>query len=931
MELVGRDDELARIGRACHAASEGQQRAIGIVGEAGIGKSALLDELAAAANDRGLTVLRGRAAEHERTVPFALAIDALDAPVAALHPRRVASVAPELGAVLPAAAVSRMPAPLAGGPAERFRYHRALRELLEQLGRERPIALVLDDVHWADEASVEFILHLLRRVPQVGFLIGFALRPAAVSSRLLDAARRSIGSEELRLAPLDRDAALRLLPADIDPAQRDRMLRDADGNPLFLNELARLGAGKLPGSLVAVVRQELDELPLDARTFAWGAAVAGDPFELEVAEAAADVDQKVATSALDAVAAVDLIRTTDETRVYRFRHPLVHRAIYDAAPPGWRLLAHERAETVLARRGADPVELAYHVEQFARHGDAGAVSRLRAAAESTGDRSPAGAAHWYRAALRLLAHDETAERVRLLVLLAHALTCAGRLDEGLATLDECLALLPEGAEERADLILAAASIDYLLGDLVAADRRLHVGLDEFPAQFRLRVMLWHASAASFAGDVSAVNRWAESAARELGDRDDPVPSAAVAAVRGIARALAGDPAADLIDDAARGLATADDAALAAYPDATFIAALGFGQVERYRDALTVMRRYMRFARAARQDHMVPGLHTRIAMLQQPLLDLDDALAHAEAAEEGARLLRLDHELASALCQRARILALRGDHAEAERAAIESDLLLPAYKPLATTYTSLADNAVVRLGADPEHLLAALDDIAGSDLHRVLRWTVNGLLLIAVRAAIALDRLDDADRWAQRATALANHTDLPASAVRGARSRAEALLARGNPIHAAQIATAAIAEAERHGFAQEALGARILAGRALLATGDEPQRATAVDHLQRAATDAARAAAVPEYDAAARELRRAGLRVSAQARRAENASERGTLTKREHDIAELVAGGHTNKQVAATLYISGKTVEANLSRVYAKLGVRSRTELANAMR
>src|SRR5881392_2570894 len=115
-----------------------------------------------------------------------------------------------------------------------------------------------------------------------------------------------------------------------------------------------------------------------------------------------------------------------------------------------------------------------------------------------------------------------------------------------------------------------------------------------------------------------------------------------------------------------------------------------------------MQRYMRFARATRQDHVVPGLHTRVAALQQPLLQLDDALAQAEAAEEGARLLRLDHELASARCQRPRILTLRGEHAEAEPAAIESDL---------------------------------------------------------------------------HATGLASRTDLPASAVRAARSRAEVLLAR----------------------------------------------------------------------------------------------------------------------------------------------------------
>ncbi|MCW3004999.1 MAG: family ATPase, partial [Conexibacter sp.] len=198
MSLLGRDPELHALAGACADVREGGARILGIVGEAGIGKSALLHAAAGQARDAGLLVLAGRAAEHEREVPFGLVVDALDAHVATLNPVRVAAAGPELGAVLPAAAADGRTPLAIGGPAERFRYHRALRAVLELLGRERPVALLLDDVHWADDASIELILHLLHRPPRVPFLLVVALQ--------LGAARRCA---ELRPSP----AAERLLGA----------------------------------------------------------------------------------------------------------------------------------------------------------------------------------------------------------------------------------------------------------------------------------------------------------------------------------------------------------------------------------------------------------------------------------------------------------------------------------------------------------------------------------------------------------------------------------------------------------------------------------------------------------------------------------------------------------------------------------------------
>src|SRR6185369_15250109 len=99
----------------------------------------------------------------------------------------------------------------------------------------------------------------------------------------------------------------------------------------------------------------------------------------------------------------DLVRPTEVPRRFRFRHPLVRRAVYESAPAGWRLGAHERTARALQERGASAVERAHHVERSARAGDPAAVAVLREAAAQAGARAPASAAHLYRAALRVAA------------------------------------------------------------------------------------------------------------------------------------------------------------------------------------------------------------------------------------------------------------------------------------------------------------------------------------------------------------------------------------------------------------------------------------------------------------------------------------------------------------------------------------------------
>jgi predicted ATPase len=545
MRLVGRDPELGEITRAVAAVAAGESRTIGVFGEAGIGKSALLEAAAAAAGEAGLQVLSGRAAEHEREVPFSLVVDALDERVAAMNPARVAAVGTELGQVLPAAADGSPPLD-AAGPAERFRYHRALRALLELLGRERPFALLLDDLHWADEASLELVLHLLRRTPQVPHLLVFGLRPLEPAARLIDAARSAPGWIELRPMPLAAAEARALLPADLGPALSARMVGEAGGNPLLLRELGRLGAdpaGQLPSTVLAAVRREVSGLPSAAAALLGGAAVAGDPFDLDLAVAAADTPAAEAPWALDLLVAADLVHPLGRGRSFRFRHPLVRRAVYEGIPAGTRLAAHRRAAAALAARGAVPALRAHHFECFAGPGDEEAIEIFVAAAVAAADTSPAAAAHWYATALELLPHEDP-RRAALLPPLGRALASAGRLAESFEALEAAIGLLPgEAAAERAELVRLLATIAVLLGAYDRAEAELDRELRIAPPAERPALFLLRASTAFFNGEMEEIGEWADRAAAELDPAEQPAVQVQLDATIAIGRLWRGEPAA----------------------------------------------------------------------------------------------------------------------------------------------------------------------------------------------------------------------------------------------------------------------------------------------------------------------------------------------------------------------------------------------------
>jgi predicted ATPase len=187
-KLVGREAELEAIRRLIEAAATGQSEGLLVRAEAGIGKTRLLDALSDRAVERRFAVLRGRATELESDIPFAAVAEALE-PFDDVELSTPAS------------------------PAERWRLYRGLRDRLDTLPGGRPFALVLDDVHWADPATLELLEHLMRRPPERQHVLVAAVRPGQVADRLL--AIRPAAA--LDLGPLARDVADALLADLHDP------------------------------------------------------------------------------------------------------------------------------------------------------------------------------------------------------------------------------------------------------------------------------------------------------------------------------------------------------------------------------------------------------------------------------------------------------------------------------------------------------------------------------------------------------------------------------------------------------------------------------------------------------------------------------------------------------------------------------------------
>ena len=505
--LVGRGNELAEFERGLDRLEDGKPWLLQIIGEPGIGKSRLLLELRQRADARGYLVLEGRASEFEYDLPFAVLRDACNDYLGSIDRAMLRSLGPdvlsELAAVFPSlGAVVDDVAPPSGAGHDRYRVHYAIRTLFERLADRKPIVVALDDVHWADAASVEVIGYLLRRFrgPLFGALAA-RQRPARLGP-VLDAATRAGYGERVEPAPLSAQEAEQLMSPLLDASQRADLYRQTGGNPFYLEQLSRAGwrvHGKSglapahhtdewspPAAVSASIRDELAGLSPEARATLDAAAIAGESFEPQLVAAIAERPESLTLPALDDLLAVDFIRPTDAPRRFRFRHPIVRRLVYDELPRAWRLGAHTRAAAALMGSQAPATEAALHIERSATAGDESAIGVLIEASRSVAPRAPLTAGRWLRTAVRLLPPGfDPNERLELLCEAAGALASAGADEESVAEFEHALAVAPPGqTRARADLTAKLAEARCRIGQPFESRALLLEALDSLEERRR---------------------------------------------------------------------------------------------------------------------------------------------------------------------------------------------------------------------------------------------------------------------------------------------------------------------------------------------------------------------------------------------------------------------------------------------------------------
>ena len=943
--IVGREPELDLLERTLDALDRGEAACVTVEGEPGIGKTRLLRALRSRAEAHGHVVLSGAAAEFERELPFSVFVDALDAYVASQELSELDAwdhdLERELTQVLPS---RRVAVDGAGELAdERFRVHRAVRRLLELIASERPLVLVLDDLHWSDGASVELIAALLRRRPAAPVLLALGFRPWQVAERLF-AALAGAPVSRLELGGLsEADAALLLDGAA--PGDVAEIYGHAGGNPFYLEQLGRgfdaaalrrapgAIAGSVPPAVAAAIAAELASLPAQTRRFLDAAAVAGEPFEPDLAAAIGELSDADGLAALDDLLAVDVVRPTQVPRRFSFRHPLVRHAVYESTPGGWRLAAHGRAAAALAARGGDAAERAHHVEQSAWQGDQDAIALLLEAGRGASTRAPATAARWFEGALRLLPSDDAERQVEVRVALASARRSLGELEGCRDTLLDAAGLLPaEAAMRRVELTALCASVEHWQGRHEEAHRRLSRAwrnLAERGTREAATLQLELAVDALYTNDFERNFTMGEAAlatARTLGDR--PLIAAAASALAlGEAGAARIEAARAHRDEALEEIERMDDAELAGRLDALYYLGWAENYLENFDAGIEHAERGVAIARATGEGRLLVPL----MLVRCYPLEMTGRVAEAgeicEIAVEIARLSPNPHFLFWSLFELAWARYFAGD-LEGTIAAGEESLQVGG-SAVGATMPSAGGGpgwalalARFELG-ELEASRAMMREVGGKGMEnwmpaeRCFNWENVAL------AELALGNPERADAAARLAEATAADIDLRLPRLLATRTRAAVELARDDAGAAALAAEESIAAAAAIGAGLQVAYSRSVLGHALVAAGD---RRGAIEVLREAERELDAYGSVRMRNAARRELRRLGARAETRGPAADGPGV-ASLTRREREISELLCDRMMNRQIAAQLFLSEKTIESHIRNIFIKLGASSRVEVA----
>lgn len=927
--LVGREPELAVAAAAVRELSAGRASTLVIEGEAGIGKTRLVQSIVDDARSHDVAVYCGQAHPFERTRPFGVVAAALDLSRRSLDPRKAA-----IGGLLTGESAG---APGRAAGDIQYRVVEEIVDLVETSCAERPVLLVAEDIHWADSASLLAILSVARQLPLAALLVVVTTRPSPLPAdvvRLLDDLAAG-GARTLQLQPLTSEdvavLARRILGASPGPALT-AMLAKAGGNPLWVVALLRsLADGgmlrrvgdsvepttfELPASLSDLVVRRLRHLPTSTLELLQVTAVLGDAVSLrDVAAVARRPPAEVVAQLRDAFDA-QLLDEADDRVV--FRHQLVHDAIYQHVPPPARRLLHREGAVALMAAGADRLDVADHLMLGAERGDEQAVEWLRDAAREASAQAPLVTVELIRRAEALLPDghrdaDVVASEV------VQALLRAGKVTEASARAEAVLAR-HHAAEVDTPLrlaLLGALALQNRAAELIALAQASLAGPGLRPSD-QVMTLAQQSWALTYTGDPRAGESAASRGlviAEQAGDAAMTVWALTALLVAVGRQGRHGEALAHARRAAALAADAPDTRSLPLQPK--FFLGLTLFDCDLVGEARAAFRE-------ALDDEFGSGWwlsETLMADAQASFVigEWEDAvpglIAGAQAAQEKGNLLLVSQSLA----YRTIIATGTGDH----RAASE----LAAAIPLSLEGDQLSYNAGI-LAFAVAGLKAADGDRQGAydlllrcwrfDAARDNRFYHRCLAPDLVRLALALGQRDVAAEVAGAVAAgVALAPDVPT--VRSLALRCQGLVdSEVEPlIEAVALARQAPLLIEHAGACEDA--ARLLAqgGRrddaaALLAE--------ALERYEQAGADAwARRVRA--------QLRTLGARPGARGSRHRPARGWESLTATERAVSLLVAEGLTNVAVARRLYISPHTVNTHLRHAFAKLGVANRVALA----
>ena len=879
--LIGRETELAGLGRLLDEAREGRSGALLLRGEAGIGKTALLDHAAQVAD--GFRVLRATGIESEAELPYATLHQLL-------HPLqdRIEHLAdPQARALRGALGLAD------AGEADRFLVGVGTLTLLADAADEQPLLGLLDDAAWFDRASCDALGFAARRLDAEGVVLLFAVRDDPARPFALP------GMEELRIERLAEADARRLLGDGVDASRRDEVVVRAAGNPLALLELSRNGSDAAAGAEQAFAGR-IAALPEATQSLLMLAAADSTRSLGVVGTAARELG--IEAAALEPAELDGLVLVTDGA--IEFRHPLVRAAAYQAAPFARRMRAHlalaaalegdENADRRAWHRAAAVIgtdeKAAGDLERtadraLARGGHAAASAALERAAELTAD--PAARAR--RLAAATDAAWQAGDTARASALLERIDGDDPAVQATAASVRGLVAGQRGSAMESFDWFLLAARVGCRAAPKVA-----------------LQSVIQAVMAGWEAGRSERLPELREAAGAIPPTTDD---ERAAAAFADAAIAYAAQDFGRALSSFAR---TVETGAASTDVSTLMLASWGHGFHGRFDAALVLSRRAERIARSS---GAVGALTSVLPQIASWAIMTSQFAAAEEAAAEGVVLARETGQTAVAaacLGRLARVDAVRGREDACREHAGEALALARAHELLlAATHAEFA-LAILDLGAGRnEEALARLKTIL-ADGHVTARMPfVDELVEAAVRCGRADDALEALARWERFIGG------------RGSRfgdfvlARARAMLARPEDAEAAFEACLALNAGAEWPLHQ---------ARAELSYGEYLRRARrktdAREQLRAAHEGFQRLGAAVWAERAAAELRATG-----ETARKRDASTVDQLTPQELQIARLVAEGGRNREIAGQLFLSPKTVEYHLRKVFQKLEIASRTELA----